>query len=107
MRYSGKILYTAIEAFCNIIAALLLWRMTATHPGHALDRGNQRVDLEPLTKTCSSRRMAYEAMKDRLVRGAFEPGHKLTVRAVAGLKRLIAVCRALGTPPPISGCRKT
>ncbi|MER8887750.1 GntR family transcriptional regulator [Mesorhizobium sp. M0816] len=27
--------------------------------------------------------MAYEAMKERLVRGAFEPGRKLTVRAVA------------------------
>ncbi|WP_287364864.1 GntR family transcriptional regulator [Mesorhizobium sp.] len=27
--------------------------------------------------------MAYEAMKERLVRGAFEPGRKLTVRGVA------------------------
>ncbi|WP_244426282.1 GntR family transcriptional regulator [Rhizobium mesoamericanum] len=27
--------------------------------------------------------MAYEAMKERLIRGAFEPGRKLTVRAVA------------------------
>lgn len=27
--------------------------------------------------------LAYEAMKERLIRGAFKPGHKLTVRAVA------------------------
>ncbi|RWP30395.1 MAG: GntR family transcriptional regulator [Mesorhizobium sp.] len=41
------------------------------------------VDLEPLTKHARLGDMAYEAMKDRLVRGAFEPGRKLTVRAVA------------------------
>ncbi|BCH12323.1 GntR family transcriptional regulator (plasmid) [Mesorhizobium sp. 131-3-5] len=41
------------------------------------------MDLEPLKKRARLGDMAYEAMKDRLVRGAFEPGRKLTVRAVA------------------------
>lgn len=42
-----------------------------------------RVNLAPLKKHARLGDMAYEAMKERLVRGAFEPGRKLTVRAVA------------------------
>lgn len=41
------------------------------------------VGLEPLRKQARLGDMAYEVMKERLVRGAFEPGRKLTVRAVA------------------------
>lgn len=45
--------------------------------------GTLGVDLPPLKKHARLGDMAYEAMKERLVRGAFEPGRKLTVRAVA------------------------
>lgn len=41
------------------------------------------MDFEPLKKHARLGDMAYEAMKDRLMRGAYEPGCKLTVRAVA------------------------
>ncbi|WP_080665979.1 GntR family transcriptional regulator [Sinorhizobium medicae] len=41
------------------------------------------VELAPLKKHARLGDMAYDAMKERLVRGAFEPGRKLTVRAVA------------------------
>ncbi|BCH12336.1 GntR family transcriptional regulator (plasmid) [Mesorhizobium sp. 131-3-5] len=41
------------------------------------------VELVPIKKHARLGEMAYEVMKERLVRGAFEPGHKLTVRAVA------------------------
>nr|WP_095205239.1 GntR family transcriptional regulator [Mesorhizobium carmichaelinearum] len=37
----------------------------------------------PLRKQGRLGDMAYDAMKERLVRGAFEPGRKLTVRAIA------------------------
>ncbi|RUU74925.1 MULTISPECIES: GntR family transcriptional regulator [unclassified Mesorhizobium] len=41
------------------------------------------MELEPLKKHARLGDMAYEAMKDRLVRGIFGLGRKLTVRAVA------------------------
>ncbi|WP_028002456.1 GntR family transcriptional regulator [Sinorhizobium arboris] len=41
------------------------------------------MNLVPLKKHARLGDMAYEAMKERLVRGVFEPGRKLTVRAVA------------------------
>lgn len=40
-------------------------------------------DLGPLKKQARLGDQAYEAMKERLIRGAFETGRKLTVRAVA------------------------
>jgi len=45
--------------------------------------GTLGVDLAPLKKHARLGDLAYDAMKERLVRGAFEPGRKLTVRAVA------------------------
>ncbi|MDX0482431.1 FCD domain-containing protein [Sinorhizobium medicae] len=45
--------------------------------------GGPKVDLPTLRKQARLGDMAYEAMKERLIRGAFEPGRKLTVRAVA------------------------
>ncbi len=41
------------------------------------------MDLSPLKRHARLGDMAYEAMKERLVHGVFEPGRKLTVRAVA------------------------
>lgn len=41
------------------------------------------ADLVPIKKHARLGEMAYEAMKERLGRGAFEPGRKLTVRSVA------------------------
>ncbi|MCA1408784.1 GntR family transcriptional regulator [Ensifer sp. IC3342] len=43
----------------------------------------RRVDLAPLEKHARLGDMAYAAMKERMVRGVFEPRRKFTVRAVA------------------------
>ncbi|MER8824513.1 GntR family transcriptional regulator [Mesorhizobium sp. M0991] len=52
-------------------------------PDQGPEEGGGRLDLAPLEKNVRLGDLAYEAMKDRLIRGAFEPGRKLTVRAVA------------------------
>ncbi|MDW9819755.1 FCD domain-containing protein [Sinorhizobium meliloti] len=55
--------------------------IAAAHHGPA--EGVSKVDLAPIKRHARLGDMAYEAMKERLVRGAFEPGCKLTVRGVA------------------------
>ncbi|MER8824825.1 GntR family transcriptional regulator [Mesorhizobium sp. M0991] len=51
--------------------------------GQGATESRAGLNLAPLEKSVRLGDLAYEAMKDRLIRGAFEPGRKLTVRAVA------------------------
>ena len=48
--------------------------MKASPETGGIEPGKQQVRLGDI---------AYEKLKERLIRGAFEPGHKLTVRAAA------------------------